>query len=396
MAMTERVAALETPAAPILPPATVGVFGSGQLGRMLGLAARAMGYGFACFSPEAGAPAAQVADFAVVAAYEDADAARAFVRRVDVVTFEFENVPAQVAAIAAAEGVPVRPAGSVLLTAQQRLREKEFLARAGLPVAAFVPVHSLDDLHAGLAALGAPAILKTAAFGYDGKGQVRIERADEAAAAWAALGAQPAVLEALVDFSHELSVVAARGVDGQMVHYGAFENSHSRHILDVTVAPARVAPQVAARAAELACAVLQALDVVGVLCVELFLTRGGELLINEIAPRPHNSGHLTIEAAATSQFEQQLRAVCALPLGAVQMARPAAMANLLGDLWQNDAGDLRTPRWERALALPGVKLHLYGKAQPRPGRKMGHLTACADSADAAEALVRRARAALAD
>lgn len=384
-----------TATAPILPPATIGVFGSGQLGRMLGLAARPMGFGFACFSPEAGAPAAQVADFAAVGAYEDADAVRAFVRRVDVVTFEFENVPAQVSAIAAAEGKPVRPGGWVLETAQQRLREKEFLRRAGLPVAPFAAVHSLNELRAGLAALGAPAILKTAAFGYDGKGQVRIDQPDEAAAAWVAIGAQPAVLEQLVDFSHELSVVAARGVNGQMVHYGAFENSHSRHILDVTVAPARVPPDVAARAAELACTVLQTLDVVGVLCVELFLTQGGALLVNEIAPRPHNSGHLTIEAALTSQFEQQARAVCGLPLGDVRMARPSAMANLLGDLWQNDAaGHQRTPCWARALALPGVKLHLYGKAQPRPGRKMGHLTACADTPDAAEALVRHARAAL--
>jgi 5-(carboxyamino)imidazole ribonucleotide synthase len=380
---------------PLLPPAVIGVFGSGQLGRMLGLAARPMGYGFGCFSPEAASPAEQVADFAVVAPYADGDAVRSFVRRVDVVTFEFENVPAQVAEIAAEEGKPVRPGGWVLHTAQQRLREKSFLRGAGLPVPAFAEVHSLADLQAGLAQVGLPAILKTAAFGYDGKGQVRIARAGEAAAAWAAVGAQSAVLEAVVDFSHELSVVVARGVSGAIADYGAFENSHVHHILDVTVAPARVPPAVAAEAAALAHAVVDALQVVGVLCVELFLTQQGRLLINEIAPRPHNSGHLTIEAATTSQFEQQARTVCGLPPGDTTLPRPAAMANLLGDLWQNGSADrLLLPRWERALALPGVKLHLYGKAEPRPGRKMGHLTACAATPDAAEALVRHARALL--
>jgi 5-(carboxyamino)imidazole ribonucleotide synthase len=384
-------------AKPILPPATIGVFGSGQLGRMLGLAARPMGYRFACFSPEAAAPAAQVADFDVVAPYADADAVRAFVRRVDVVTFEFENVPALVAEVAEAEGVPVRPAGRVLQTTQQRLREKQFLRSAGLPAAPWAEVHSPVDLVVGLAALGAPAILKTAAFGYDGKGQVRIEAVDESAAgaAWKALGAQPAVLEQVVDFVCELSVVAVRGADGRIVHYGAFENVHSRHILDVTIAPARVPPDVARAAGALACAVLEALSVVGVLCVEMFLTQQGDLIINELAPRPHNSGHLTIEAAATSQFEQQVRAACALPLGDARMARPAAMANILGDVWQNETtGVPQAPHWERALALPGVKLHLYGKEEPRPGRKMGHLTACAESPDAAEALVRRARSLL--
>lgn len=372
----------------ILPGATIGVFGSGQLGRMLGLAAREMGYRFATFSPETDSPAGQVADVEVAAPYEDAAAVRAFVCGVDVVTFEFENVPSHVAQIAADEGVPVRPGGHVLHTAQQRLREKCFLRDAGIPVASFAAINSLDDLVAALEEIGAPAVLKSAAFGYDGKGQVLIEAPGAAAQAWQAIGAQPAILEQFVRFSHEISVVAARAPDGAFAHYGAFENRHAQHILDVTVAPARI-PEASARAAvTLARRILEALDVVGVLCVEMFLLPEGALLVNELAPRPHNSGHLTIDAAATSQFEQQARAVCGLPLGATTL-QPAAMANILGDLWQNGE-----PDWAAALAVPGVKLHLYGKREARPGRKMGHLTSVAASADEAEGLVLRARSAL--
>ena len=373
---------------PILPGATIGVFGSGQLGRMLGLAARAMGYRFATYSPESDSPAGQVADREVAASYADEAALRDFVRGVDVVTFEFENVPAHVAHIAADEGVPVRPAGDVLNVTQQRLREKRFLQATGIPVPPFHEVNSAGDLRRGLVEIGTPAVLKSASFGYDGKGQVRIGSLEEASGAWQQIGAQQAILEQHVAFSHEISVVAARGVDGCFAHYGALENRHANHILDVTVAPARIPPASAAAAVELARAILEALDVVGVLCVEMFLLPEGGLLVNELAPRPHNSGHLTIDAAATSQFEQQLRAVCGLPLGATT-SRPAAMANLLGDLWQNGE-----PDWAAALAVPGVKVHLYGKKEPRPGRKMGHLTAVAASADEAEGLVLRARAAL--
>lgn len=375
---------------PILPGSTIGVFGSGQLGRMLALAARRMGYRIHTYSPDSSSPTGQVADLEVSAPYDDLDAVRQFVRRVDVLTFEFENVASIVANIAQEEGVPVRPGGYVLHTTQNRLREKSFLAGAGLPVTPFVAVHTEGDLVAGLAQIGVPAILKTAAFGYDGKGQVRIDTPDEAATAWQSIGGQEAVLEAFVPFERELSVVAARGVDGSFVHYGAIENIHRNHILDLSIAPARVSPRVAAEAVALARTVLEKVEVIGVLCVELFMTGDGRLLVNELAPRPHNSGHLTIDAAVTDQFEQQLRAVCGLPLGDPTLLRPAVMANLLGDLWQ--AGE---PDWAAALAHPAVKLHLYGKAQARPGRKMGHLTALAEDSAEALRLVQAARDALA-
>lgn len=376
----------------ILPPSIIGVFGSGQLGRMLALAARPLGYRIHTFSPERDSPTGQVADHEVAAAYDDVDAVRAFVRGVDVVTFEFENVPALVAEIAAEEGVPVRPGGHVLHTAQNRLREKGFFADAGLPVTPFLPVHTRADLAEAAHALGTPSVLKTAAFGYDGKGQVKLTSGDatELDAAWAAIGQQPAILEAFVPFVHEVSVVAARGVDGSFANYGVIENIHANHILDLSIAPARVPLRVAAKAAELAATLMTALDVVGVLCVEYFVTESGDVLINEIAPRPHNSGHLTINAAITSQFEQQARAVCGLPLGCTDYLRPAVMANLLGDLWEHGE-----PNWAAALAMPGVKLHLYGKHAPRPGRKMGHITVLADTVEEALDTAVRARHALA-
>jgi 5-(carboxyamino)imidazole ribonucleotide synthase len=375
---------------PILPGSTIGVFGSGQLGRMLALVARRMGYRIHTYSPDSNSPTGQVANLEVSAPYDDLDAVRQFVRGVDVLTFEFENVSAGVADIAAEEGVPVRPGGHVLHTTQNRLREKTFLAATGVPVTPFVAVRSTADLVAGLAQIGAPAILKTAAFGYDGKGQVRVDSPTEAATAWQGIGAQEAILEAFVPFERELSVVAARGVDGSFVHYGAIENIHHNHILDFSIAPARVSPEVANEAVALARTVLAKVEVIGVLCVELFMTGDGKLLVNELAPRPHNSGHLTIDAAVTGQFEQQLRAVCGLPLGDPTLLRPAVMANLLGDLWQTGE-----PDWAAALAHPAVKLHLYGKASARPGRKMGHLTAVAKESDEALRLAQGAREALA-
>jgi 5-(carboxyamino)imidazole ribonucleotide synthase len=375
---------------PILPGSTIGVFGSGQLGRMLALVARRMGYRIHTYSPDSNSPTGQVADREVSAPYDDLDAVRQFVRGVDVLTFEFENVASSVADIAQEEGVPVRPGGHVLHTTQNRLREKTFLAAAGLPVTPFLAVRSQADLVTGLAQIGVPAILKTAAFGYDGKGQVRIDSPNGATTAWQSIGEQEAILEAFVPFERELSVVAARGVDGSFVHYGAIENSHRNHILDLSIAPARVPPEVATAAVELARTVLAKVEVIGVLCVELFMTGDGRLLVNELAPRPHNSGHLTIDAAVTSQFEQQLRAVCGLPLGDPTLLRPAVMANLLGELWQRGE-----PDWAAALAHPAVQLHLYGKAQARPGRKMGHLTAVAEERTEALRLAQAAREALA-
>jgi 5-(carboxyamino)imidazole ribonucleotide synthase len=369
----------------ILPGSTIGVLGSGQLGRMLAIAARRMGYRVHTLSPGEDTPTGQVADAEITADYEDLDAIRAFARGVDVVTFEFENVSTE-AAHAAAEIVPVRPSGSALHVTQQRAREKAFLADRGFPVAPFAKVNTVDELAVALGLVGLPAIVKTAAFGYDGKGQHRIDRVEDAEQVWSLVGHQDAILECLIDFSHELSVVAARGLDGRIAHFGALENIHRQHILDITIAPARVPPSVAAEAVRLTSAILEELDYVGVLCIELFLTCDGQLLINEIAPRPHNSGHFTFDACVTSQFEQQVRAVCGLPLGSTTQMRPAAMANLLGDLWVNGE-----PDWAAALATPDVKLHLYGKTEARLGRKMGHLTAMADTPDAALGKVLAAR-----
>ena len=373
---------------PILPGAKIGVLGSGQLGRMFAMAARRMGYLVHTFSPDSDTPTGQVADVEVTAAYDDLEAVRAFARRVEVVTFEFENVPATTVE-AVAEFVPVRPSGAALHTAQHRLREKTFLSQSGFPVTPFHHVRTLEELRAAVAALGLPCVLKTAGFGYDGKGQRLIKAEAEIEAAFTALDGREAVLEAFVDFACEVSVVCARGHDGATVHYGVIENQHERHILDCSVAPARVSPAVVRQATELAASVLERLDVVGVLCVEFFLTRDDRLFVNELAPRPHNSGHLTIDACVTSQFEQQVRAVCGLPLGIPQQLRPAAMANLLGDLWQHGE-----PDWRAACAAPNVKLHLYGKHEARVGRKMGHLTALAETTDEALRAVRAARAAL--
>ena len=372
--------------AAILPGATIGVLGSGQLGRMFTIAARRLGYRVHTFSPDQDSPTGQVADHEVTASYDDLAAVAAFAREVSAVTFEFENVPSRTVDALGAD-IAVRPSGRVLHVTQHRVREKTFLADAGIPVAPFAVVETSADLQSGLARVGVPAILKTASFGYDGKGQVRIGGPGDAATAWASIGNAPAVLEGVVEFACEVSVVVARGVDGAMVDYGAIENSHSRHILDVSVWPARVSADTTAKAVALARRACEALDVVGVLCVEMFVTPSGDVIVNELAPRPHNSGHLTIDAHVTCQFEQQLRAVCGLPLGTTAARSPAAaMANLLGDEWSGGE-----PDWAAALAQPGVKLHLYGKVEPRPGRKMGHLTATAPSADEAEACVREAR-----
>ena len=375
---------------PILPGATIGVLGSGQLGRMLALAARQMGYRVHVLSPDRDTPAGQIADREVVAAYEDLEAVRDFARQVSVVTFEFENVPAGTAE-AVAEIVAVRPGGHVLHVAQNRLREKTWLSQNGIPCAPFRHVRSLPELQAALGELGLPAILKTAGFGYDGKGQVRVHSVDEAPTAWDVLGGQECVLEGLVTFEREVSVVAARGMRGDFAHYGVIENAHQGGILDQSVCPAPgISPQVTDEAVSMTRAIFEGLNVVGVLCVEFFLTPEGHLIVNEIAPRPHNSGHLTIDAHVTSQFEQQLRAVCGLPLGSTELLRPVAMVQVLGDLWQEG-----TPDWAAALAMPGVKLHLYGKRDARPGRKMGHLTALAETPEEAVHLARMARTALA-
>jgi 5-(carboxyamino)imidazole ribonucleotide synthase len=373
----------------ILPGSTIGVLGSGQLGRMFTIAARRMGYRVATLSPDQDSPTGQVADTEVVASYDDLDAIRDFARRVDVITFEFENVSSAATAVAE-EWVPVRPAGRVLHTTQNRLREKTFLAERGFPVTPFRPVSSAAELRQALHEFGGRGVLKTAGFGYDGKGQTKIESEFAVEEVWPAYEGVPSILEAFIEFEREISVVAARGASGQFAHYGAVENRHRNHILDLTIAPASLPEEVSREAVAIAEGVLEALDVVGVLCVEFFLNGDGKLMINELAPRPHNSGHFTFDASLTSQFEQQLRAVCGLPLGSTEQLKPAAMANLLGEVWEGGE-----PNWAAAAHFPDVKIHLYGKSEPRPGRKMGHLTALAATPELAARRVWQAREALA-
>jgi 5-(carboxyamino)imidazole ribonucleotide synthase len=377
-----------SPAKVIGPGATLGVLGSGQLGRMFTIAARRMGYRVHTFSPDQDTPTGQVADREVTASYEDLDALREFAREVAVVTFEFENVPS--AAVHALDGlVPVRPSGFALYTAQQRGREKVFLSERGFPTVPFVRATTLQELREGVARIGTPAVIKSAAFGYDGKGQHKITHESEVERVWTELRGQEVLVEKFVSLQAEISVIAARGLDGAVAEYPPFENRHSNHILDVTTAPALIPAALASRAREISRAILRALEYVGVLCVEFFVTTDGELLVNELAPRPHNSGHLTFDAAVTSQFEQQVRAICGLPLGSTELLKPAAMANLLGELWSDGE-----PNWAAACRFPDVKLHLYGKTQPRPGRKMGHLTATARTVQEAQEIVVAARDAL--
>ena len=385
---------------PILPGAVLGVMGSGQLGRMFAIAARRMGYRVHTFSPDYDTPTGQVADLEVTAGYEDEEAVRKFAKGIDVLTFEFENVPSGTVEWAEAH-CPVRPSGRVLHVCQHRLREKEFLAGEGIPIAPFFKVESAGELAAAVAQFARAAapgggsgeppcgVLKTAAFGYDGKGQRKLGPGDNLAEAWGAFEGRTAVLEKFVAFEREVSVIVARGTDGAMTAWPVCENEHANHILDVTVCPAEIPAGVAENARDIAMSIAVALDLTGVLAVEMFVLPDGALLVNELAPRPHNSGHFSFDASVTSQFEQQVRAVCGLPLGGTESLRPAAMANLLGDLWAGGE-----PDWAAAAAFPEVKIHLYGKTVPKPGRKMGHLTALAATVGDAARIVRAAREAL--
>lgn len=373
---------------PVLPGAVLGVLGGGQLGRMFSIAARRLGYRVHIYSPDRSTPAGQVADVEHVAEYTDLDRLSEFARGIDVCTFEFENVPSAVSDTIE-KFAPVRPSGRVLNVSQHRLKEKDMLSKAGLPVPQYRRIQSLSDLRTAADELGLPCVIKTATSGYDGKGQAVIDSRDACESAWNALATDEAILEQFVDFECELSVIGARNPQGQVAFYGPFRNTHRNHILDITICPAGLTPQVEQTALEVTRTVLESLDVVGVLCVEMFLTRNGRVLVNELAPRPHNSGHLTIDAHFTCQFEQQVRAVCGLPLGSCYQHAPAAMANLLGDLWENSE-----PDWASLLAEPAVKLHLYGKESARRGRKMGHITALADRIDDALSAVQTARSRL--
>ncbi|MBI1246294.1 5-(carboxyamino)imidazole ribonucleotide synthase [bacterium] len=370
---------------PILPGATLGVLGSGQLGRMFAIAARRMGYRVHVFSPETDTPTGQVADVEITASYDDLEAVARFAEGVDVVTFEFENVPLTTVEVVN-QKVPVRPAGRVLHTTQHRLREKTFLKEHGFPVAPFQAIRGEADFDTVPDEL-LPGVLKTAAWGYDGKGQAKVADRDQLRKAWTEDLKQEAILEQLIPFEMEFSVVAARGLDGKVACYTPVENVHENHILDVSISPSRLSAKASAEAIEIATAVLTELEVIGVLCTEFFLAPGDRLLINEMAPRPHNSGHLTIDGHVTCQFEQQVRAICGLPLGSTRQLRPVAMINLLGDVWSSG-----TPKWDAALQNPDVKLHLYGKHEPRIGRKMGHLTVTADDVEAAIAAAHAAKA----
>jgi 5-(carboxyamino)imidazole ribonucleotide synthase len=357
---------------PVFPPAALGVIGSGQLGRMFIMAAQRMGYRAGVLSEAEDTPASQVAEWTVIGSADHLSVLRRFSERADAVTVEFENVSAR-ALRWLGRRVRVRPDWRTLWITQNRLREKRFLARHKVPHVPWRAVCTTADLAEAALSLGLPLILKTADSGYDGKGQILVDRADRACDAWGQLGRAPCVAEAWVEFAAEVSVVVARSESGCAACYPVALNRHERHILDCTLMPAPVGPIVSQDARDLALAAAQALDAIGVLTVEFFVTSDGRVLVNEIAPRPHNSGHLTIEAALASQFEQQVRALCGLPLGLVDLVMPAAMVNLLGDLWIDSASG--EPRWDAALrADPGVAIHLYGKRAPARGRKMGHLT----------------------
>ncbi len=350
--------------APLPPGSRIGILGGGQLGRMTALAAARLGYPCHIYCPSADEPALQVVAASTIAPYDDPVALDAFARAVDVVTFEFENVPADTARRLEAK-VLVRPGSRALHLTQNRLREKEFLRAIGVPTADFREVGDPSALGPALHELGAPAVLKSAIFGYDGKGQAMIGHDSAPDAAWAAMGAGPAILESFIDFSAEVSVIVARGADGATAAYEPVENRHVDRILDTTIAPARLPPSLREEAVARGRQIAEALELIGVVAVEMFVTRDGRLLVNELAPRPHNSGHWTIDACATSQFEQLVRAVCGLPLGSTERHSDAVMKNLIG----GEAKD-----WLAILAEPGARLHLYGKAPARPRRKMGHVT----------------------
>ncbi|MFN3199089.1 MAG: 5-(carboxyamino)imidazole ribonucleotide synthase [Bradymonadia bacterium] len=378
---------------PLLPGATLGVMGSGQLGRMFALAARPMGYRVITFSPGEHTPTGQVADGEISADYLDTAALDTFAAQVDAVTVEFENIPAD-ALRHLAQHVPVRPGAEVVSMAQSRIREKQGLARLGYPTVNFSIIDRFEDLTPALESLGGPGILKTAGFGYDGKGQRAVEFGDDLAAAWHGIGAQQAVLERRMNFVAELSVVGARGVSGAFSHVGPILNDHHDHILDISTLGAPFDPEIVDEAVTITRNLMADLDAVGVLCVEFFLGADGALVINELAPRPHNSGHLTIEGCIASQFDQQVRTVCGFDPTPTRLTAPvAAMANLLGDLWF-DGETMRTPQWAALAHWPEIKLHLYGKGEARRGRKMGHITAVGDDPIRVPQRLRAARAAL--
>lgn len=359
------------------PGATIGIIGGGQLARMMALEARRMGYRVAVLDPDPNGSAAQIADEHVCGRFDDVEAARALARRSDVVTIDTEHVPADV--LARLEPIaPVRPQAAVLRTVQDRLSQRRFLEAHGLPQPRHASIEAQADFEAAARSVGFPAVLKTRRDGYDGKGQVRVNAAAELPDAWDALGRTPCTLEAFVRFDKEISTILARGVDGEIRFHEVAENRHRNHVLHTSHVPAEISPAVHAEALEIGARIADALGHVGMMAVELFLTAEDELLVNEIAPRTHNSGHYSFGACTTSQFEQHVRAICGLPLGDPRLLRPAVMLNLLGDLWRDGQPDW-TPVWAHA----GAHLHLYGKGRASPGRKMGHVLVLDDELAAA-------------
>lgn len=363
--------------APSFPPgSTVGILGGGQLGRMSAMAAKAMGYRVAVFDPVADGPAFSCADVRITAPFDDREALRRFAADSDVVTVEFENIP--VTALEFLETlVPVRPSSSVIRICQDRVLEKEFLRDHGFPVAPFRVVTSAAELEKGLSGINAPSILKTAVLGYDGKGQISLSPGDDTTVVWAMLGAPCAVLEKRIGFASECSVICARSLSGETICFPVQANVHRGGILDTTSVPSGLPPVVEAEAARITAAIASALGVAGLVTAEFFVLEDGSLVVNELAPRPHNSGHHTLETTMTSQFAQHVRAVCGLPLGNPGLRSPGVMVNLLGDLWASGI-----PDWNRFLAEPGCYLHLYGKDGAKAGRKMGHATLLGDPAGA--------------
>ena len=373
----------------ILPGKALGILGGGQLGRMLAQAAQSLGYRVHVYDPDVACPAAGVCHKAVHAAYEDGAALSQFAAEVDVLTYEFENIPTEPLR-ALTGGGPLRPGADVLHVCQNRQREKAWLKAQGFPHVAYAEALE-GDVRSAVELIGLPCVVKTADFGYDGKGQMRLETADDLEKAAAIFRGRRCVVERWVDYVCEVSVIVARTEAGAAAAYPPTENLHTRHILDVSVVPARIAEATARAAEALALAIAERLGVAGLLAVEMFVTADGHVMVNELAPRPHNSGHWTIEGAVTSQFEQHVRAICGLPLGPVAARGPIAMCNLLGDLWGPD----RPPDWLVLLGEPRAKLHLYGKAHARPGRKMGHFTVTGETAAAASAAALALKAQLA-
>ena len=385
------------PPEPIVAGSTIGILGGGQLARMLALAARPMGYRVVVLDPDPQCPAVPVCDEVIATPYDSVEGLDRLAKVSHVVTLEFENVPST-ALLALEQRVPVRPGRKVLEIARDRVLEKQFLNGIGVATATWAAIEQEQDIESAIHAVGFPAIIKTATLGYDGKGQRTVNSERELRSAWARMGHARCVLEAVVPFVCEISVIVARTPSGEQRAFAPFENRHRDGILDVTSWPAHIDTELSAVAVSTALQISRDIDAIGLLTVEMFVIaqasdRAAHVLVNEIAPRPHNSGHLTIEAAPTSQFAQAIRAVCGLALGDVTPHSPAAMANLLGDLWIGADQKERTPHWARAFDT-GAHLHLYGKHEPRAGRKMGHLTALATSADAAMATAIAARQAL--